>query len=224
MPVNISPTIESTERSSSETVSTYRLKPFQPIERLCHTMAVEEETLGLMVSWYQEPMFLIKMFPRRSEGEELEYPFFEGDGSSFDEWRDYGMSEVVPDSEIPEVVFSLLEEFSDVFPDELHGKGHVDRDRSTGLSPFQVVYSTQPRGPLDLMYLHVFGFVPKELHDFVEGLPYHGDSSNDDLVENSRTNFVYPWGNDAGPSVEERAFLFLEAQDCVKKKPLFKVT
>ncbi|GJU19048.1 hypothetical protein Tco_1147014 [Tanacetum coccineum] len=26
----------------------------------------------------------------RSEGEELEYPFFEGDGSSSDEWRDYG--------------------------------------------------------------------------------------------------------------------------------------
>nr|GEX24671.1 hypothetical protein [Tanacetum cinerariifolium] len=32
------------------------------------------------------------MFPRRSEGEELEYPFFEGDGSSFDEWRDYGVA------------------------------------------------------------------------------------------------------------------------------------
>ncbi|GJU35543.1 hypothetical protein Tco_1183897 [Tanacetum coccineum] len=31
------------------------------------------------------------MFPRKSEGEELEYPFFEGDGSSSDEWRDYGM-------------------------------------------------------------------------------------------------------------------------------------
>ncbi|GKB30690.1 hypothetical protein Tco_0870091, partial [Tanacetum coccineum] len=31
------------------------------------------------------------MFPRRSEGEELEYPFFEGDGSS-SEWRDYGMA------------------------------------------------------------------------------------------------------------------------------------
>ncbi|GKE81813.1 hypothetical protein Tco_1551813 [Tanacetum coccineum] len=30
------------------------------------------------------------MFPRKSEGEELEYPFFEGDGSSY-EWRDYGM-------------------------------------------------------------------------------------------------------------------------------------
>ncbi|GKD68385.1 hypothetical protein Tco_1322475, partial [Tanacetum coccineum] len=37
-----------------------------------------------------EPKFLIKMFPRKSEGEELEYPFFEGDGSSY-EWRDYGM-------------------------------------------------------------------------------------------------------------------------------------
>ncbi|GKB11311.1 hypothetical protein Tco_0845234 [Tanacetum coccineum] len=43
------------------------------------------------ILWYQEPKFLIKMFPRRSEGEELEYPFFEGDGSSSDEWRDYGM-------------------------------------------------------------------------------------------------------------------------------------
>ncbi|GJU23776.1 ribonuclease H-like domain-containing protein [Tanacetum coccineum] len=29
---------------------------------------------------------------RRSEGEELEYPFFEGDGSSSDEWKDYGMA------------------------------------------------------------------------------------------------------------------------------------
>ncbi|GJU30873.1 hypothetical protein Tco_1174462 [Tanacetum coccineum] len=38
------------------------------------------------------PKFLIKMFPKRSEGEELEYPFFEGDGSSIDEWRDYGMA------------------------------------------------------------------------------------------------------------------------------------
>nr|GEW98484.1 hypothetical protein [Tanacetum cinerariifolium] len=39
-----------------------------------------------------ELKFLFKMPPKRSEGEELEYPFFEGDGSSFDEWRDYGMS------------------------------------------------------------------------------------------------------------------------------------
>ncbi|GKE88235.1 hypothetical protein Tco_1565710 [Tanacetum coccineum] len=42
-------------------------------------------------------------------------------------------------------------------------------------------------------------------------LAYHGDSSDDDLVGNSRTNFVYLWGNDAGLSVEERALLFLEA-------------
>ncbi|GJY28280.1 hypothetical protein Tco_0404047 [Tanacetum coccineum] len=33
--------------------------------------------------------------------------------------------------------------------------------------------------------------------------PYHGDSSDDDLVVNSRANFVYPRGNEAGPSVEE---------------------
>ncbi|GKB24355.1 putative ribonuclease H-like domain-containing protein [Tanacetum coccineum] len=39
---------------------------------------------------YQEPKFLIKMSSKRSEDEELEYPFFEGDGSSSDEWGDYG--------------------------------------------------------------------------------------------------------------------------------------
>ncbi|GJS51827.1 putative reverse transcriptase domain-containing protein [Tanacetum coccineum] len=44
-------------------------------------------------------------------------------------------------------------------------------------------------------------------------LPYHGDSSDDDPVVNSRANFVYPGENDAGPSIEERAILFLEAQD-----------
>ncbi|GKD10923.1 putative nucleotidyltransferase, ribonuclease H, partial [Tanacetum coccineum] len=53
-------------------------------------------------------------------------------------------------------------------------------------------------------------------------LPYHGDSSDDDLVVNSRANFVYPGENDAGPSIEERAILFLEAQDRVRKGPLFK--
>ncbi|GJU18429.1 putative nucleotidyltransferase, ribonuclease H [Tanacetum coccineum] len=177
-------------------------------------------------------------------------------------------------------------------------------NRSTGFSPFQVVYSAQPRGPLDLMSLPVSGSVPKKVQDFVEGLrevhkavcdnlvranskykqdtdqkrrhvdfeagdfvwavltkdhfpvgeynklsakkigpleivekinsnayrlklpshircsdvfnvkhllPYHGDSSDDDLVVNSRANFVYPGGNDAGPSIEERAILFLEA-------------
>lgn len=182
-------------------------------------------------------------------------------------------------------------------------------NRSTGFSPFQVVYSAQPRGPLDLMSLPISGSVPKKVQDFVEGLhevhkavhdnlvranskykqdadqkrrhvdfevgdfvwavltkdrfsvgeynklsakkigpleildkinsnayrlklpshircsdvfnvkhllPYHGDS-DDDLAVNSRTNFVYPGGNDAGPSVEERAIMFLEAQDRVTK-------
>nr|GEV78603.1 putative reverse transcriptase domain-containing protein [Tanacetum cinerariifolium] len=50
-------------------------------------------------------------------------------------------------------------------------------------------------------------------------LPYYDDSFDDDLVMNSRANFIYPGGNDAGPSVEERALLFLEARDPVKKRP-----
>ncbi|GKB54286.1 hypothetical protein Tco_0905039, partial [Tanacetum coccineum] len=33
----------------------------------------------------------------------------------------------------------------------------------------------------------------------------------DDIKSDDRTNFVYPYGNDAGPSIEERAFLFLES-------------
>ncbi|GJR42309.1 hypothetical protein Tco_1310412 [Tanacetum coccineum] len=113
-------------------------------------------------------------------------------------------------------------------------------NRSTGFSPFQVVYSAQPRGPLDLMSLPVSGSVPKKVQYFVEGLRevpkavrdnftccLSRCSSDDDLVVNSRANFVYPGGNDAGlsieePSIEERAILFLEAQDRVKKGPLFK--
>ncbi|GKG16151.1 hypothetical protein Tco_0358474, partial [Tanacetum coccineum] len=53
-------------------------------------------------------------------------------------------------------------------------------------------------------------------------LPYYGDSCDGDLVVNSRANFVYSGGNDAGPSIEERAILFPEARDRVKKDPLFK--
>ncbi|GKE29988.1 putative reverse transcriptase domain-containing protein, partial [Tanacetum coccineum] len=171
-------------------------------------------------------------------------------------------------------------------------------NRSTGFSPFQVVYSAQPRGPLDLMTHRVSSSVPKKVHDFVAGshdvqkavhenlvrvnskykqdadhkrrhvdleegdfvwavltkdrfpvreynklsakkigpleivekinsnayhqklpshircsdvfnvkhlIPYHGDSSDDDLAMNPRTNFVYTGGNDGGPSIEERA-------------------
>ncbi|GKA68469.1 putative reverse transcriptase domain-containing protein, partial [Tanacetum coccineum] len=54
-------------------------------------------------------------------------------------------------------------------------------------------------------------------------LPYHGDSSDEDSVGNSRTNFVYSGGNDVNPSIEERANLFLEAQDRVRKKGFTKM-
>nr|GEU37485.1 transposon Ty3-I Gag-Pol polyprotein [Tanacetum cinerariifolium] len=53
-------------------------------------------------------------------------------------------------------------------------------------------------------------------------LPYHGNSSYKDSVGNSRTNFVYPRRNDVNPSIEERADLFLEAQDRVRKIGLLK--
>ena len=48
-------------------------------------------------------------------------------------------------------------------------------------------------------------------------LPYYGDSSDDDHGAHSRSNFVYPGGDDAGPSVEDRALAFLEAHDRVTK-------
>nr|GEZ36965.1 putative reverse transcriptase domain-containing protein [Tanacetum cinerariifolium]GEZ37633.1 putative reverse transcriptase domain-containing protein [Tanacetum cinerariifolium]GEZ37744.1 putative reverse transcriptase domain-containing protein [Tanacetum cinerariifolium] len=209
--------------------------------------------------------FLFKMPPRRSEGEELKYPLFEGDGSSFDEWRDYGVAgddyegppifnddqfedelemeddafvliwkEVAPNSEIPEAM--QVEEFI--------SNDHIRKIMST---------CAQLRGPLDLMTPRVSSSDPKRVQDFVAGLhdvhkavrdnldrfpvgeynklsakkiipleimekmnsnayrlklpshircsdvfnvkhllPYHGDFSDGDSVENSRTNFVYP--------------------------------
>nr|GFB83736.1 putative reverse transcriptase domain-containing protein [Tanacetum cinerariifolium] len=173
------------------------------------------------------------MPPRRSEGAELQYPFFVCDGSSFDEWRDYGVAgndyegpsifdddqfedelemgddafvligkEVASNSEILKAMFPLLENFL-MQVEEFVSNSHIRKIMST---------CAHPRGPLDLMSLHVSASVPKKVQDFVEGLPYHGDSSDDDLVENSRTNFVYPWGNDEGQSIEERALLFLDDQ------------
>ncbi|GKA91815.1 hypothetical protein Tco_0813740 [Tanacetum coccineum] len=47
------------------------------------------------------------MSPRRSEGEESEYPFFEGDGSSSDEWGCYGVKRIdclVYDTDIEDVI------------------------------------------------------------------------------------------------------------------------
>nr|GEV22477.1 hypothetical protein [Tanacetum cinerariifolium] len=143
--------------------------------------------------------------------------------------------EVASNSEIPEAMFPLLEEFSDVFPDELHDalpplcdiQHHIDLELGSQLpnmphdrmSPGEhelrrqaeelvskghvrerMSPCAQPHGPLDLMSLYVSGSIPKKVQNFVEGLPYHGDSSDDDLVGNSRMNFVYPWGNDEGPS------------------------
>nr|GEU61740.1 putative reverse transcriptase domain-containing protein [Tanacetum cinerariifolium] len=145
-------------------------------------------------------------------------------------------------------------------------------NRSTGFSPFQVVYSAQPRGPLDLMIpqhvdFEVGDFVwavltndrfpvgeynklsakkigPLEIVEKMDSnayclklpsyiqcsnvfnvkhlLSYHGNSSDEDSVGNSRTNFVYPRGNDINPSIEERADLFLEAQDRMTKRGLLK--
>nr|GEY09400.1 hypothetical protein [Tanacetum cinerariifolium] len=168
----------------------------------------------------------------------------EGDGLSFDEWRDYGVAcddyegplmfnddqfedeleigddafvligkDVSSNSEIPEAMFPLLEEFFDVFHDELCPGEHEELRRqveefvSKGYIRKIMRTCAQPRRPLDLMSFPISGSVPKKVQDFVKGFPYHGDSS-DDLVGNSRTNFVYPWGNDEGPSIEERA-LFL---------------
>ncbi|GJY55223.1 hypothetical protein Tco_0446887 [Tanacetum coccineum] len=59
------------------------------------------------------------MSPRRSEGEESEYPFFEGDGSSSDEWRDYGMAS--DDYEGPPVFDD--DQYEDVIEEE---EGFVD--------------------------------------------------------------------------------------------------
>ncbi|GJR79011.1 hypothetical protein Tco_0149796 [Tanacetum coccineum] len=59
------------------------------------------------------------MSPKRSEGEESEYPFFEGDDSSSDEWRDYGMTS--DDYEGPPVFDD--DQYEDVIEEE---EGFVD--------------------------------------------------------------------------------------------------
>nr|GEX43775.1 putative reverse transcriptase domain-containing protein [Tanacetum cinerariifolium] len=154
------------------------------------------------------------MLPRRSAGEELKYPFFEDELEMRDDAFMLIGKEVAPNSKIAEAMphYRLcLGEHEELRRqvEEFVSKGHIRKIMST---------CAQPHGPLDLMSLHVFGFVPKKVHDFIEGLPYHGDSSDDDLVGNLRTDFFYPWGNDEGPSIQEITLLFLEAQDCVKKK------
>ncbi|GJV05580.1 putative reverse transcriptase domain-containing protein [Tanacetum coccineum] len=61
-------------------------------------------------------------------------------------------------------------------------------NRSIGFSPFQVVYSAQLRGPLDLMSLPVSGSVPKKVQDFVEGLHEVHKAIRDNLVQRPKSS------------------------------------
>nr|GEX97608.1 putative reverse transcriptase domain-containing protein [Tanacetum cinerariifolium] len=76
-----------------------------------------------------------------------------------------------------------IEEQADLF---LEAQDHVRK--STRFSPFQVVYSAQPIGPLDLMTPHVSRSVPKKVQDFVEGLHDVHKAVRDNLV---RANSKY---------------------------------
>nr|GEX46932.1 hypothetical protein [Tanacetum cinerariifolium] len=58
---------------------------------------------------------------RRGEGEELEYPFFEGNGSSFDEWEDYG----VADDDYEEAPVFDDDQYEDVIGME---EGFIDKE------------------------------------------------------------------------------------------------
>ena len=53
--------------------------------------------------------------------------------------------------------------------------------RSTGFSPFQVVYSVQPKGPLDLMVLPTKTKVHGKAVDFVTGLQEVHKAVHDNL-------------------------------------------
>nr|GEX33327.1 putative reverse transcriptase domain-containing protein [Tanacetum cinerariifolium] len=121
--------------------------------------------------------------------------------------------EVASNSKIPEAMFPLLEEFLMFFM-----MSCLMHCRLCVTSNIILIWSLVHNCLID----HIIDCAPESMRsyvqDFVEGLPYHGDSSNDDLVGNSRTNFVYLWGNDEGPTIKERALLFLETQDRMKKK------
>ncbi|KAG5230103.1 hypothetical protein IMY05_015G0066000 [Salix suchowensis] len=84
---------------------------------------------------------------------------------------------------------------------ELHGEGHVGRDRtlqllsqaefahnhavnrSTGFSPFQVVYALVPRSPIDLIPLPSKTRVHGKAEDFVQGLQETHKQVQDNLLQ-----------------------------------------
>nr|GEX55155.1 putative reverse transcriptase domain-containing protein [Tanacetum cinerariifolium] len=112
-----------------------------------------------------------------------------------EEWEDDGVAD---DNYEEALVFDDEQYEEEFFQDELEMGNHVkawDRklcqakfahnhavNRSTGFSPFQPIYFTQPCGPLDLMSLPVCGSVPKKLQDFVEGLHEVHKDVRDNLV------------------------------------------
>ncbi|GJX78733.1 putative reverse transcriptase domain-containing protein [Tanacetum coccineum] len=107
------------------------------------------------------------------------------------------------DFEVGDFVWAILTK--DRFP-----VGEYNKLSAKKIGPLEIVEKINSNAyrlklPSHIRCSHVFNV--KHL------LPYHGDSSDDDPVVNSRANFVYPGENDAGPSIEERAILFLEAQD-----------
>ncbi|GJS89108.1 hypothetical protein Tco_0771744 [Tanacetum coccineum] len=87
-------------------------------------------------------------------------------------------------------------------------------NRSIGFSPFQKVQD----------FVEGLHEVHKAVRDNLHLLPYHGDSSDDDPVVNSRANFVYPGENDAGPSIEEREYFILEARIGPEERPFHSIS
>nr|GEY56869.1 putative reverse transcriptase domain-containing protein [Tanacetum cinerariifolium] len=97
--------------------------------------------------------------------------------------------EVAPNSEIPEAMFPLFKEFSNVFPDADALPPLCDIQYHIDLEPG----SQLPNMPHYRLCLETHEELRRQkVQDFVKGLPYHGVSSDDNLVGNSRTNFIYP--------------------------------